>query len=231
VRNAFVDGETGRVRGVSLDSNGDVPKITEAGLGRAMDAARLPDKSLALSPQSNDRLTATLDALRRQNIVQGVKRTATAGSGSDTVPGKDGDSQALAELLVRSLKKPAADESAGPMAALATEIRDALRDLVKATGRDGAQDGAVAKALESLAQALKVQGRSGGIDAVVAAVRSLRIEAKTEPTVQAINNMPPVQVLPMPPAPDATFEVVLHPRARDGSQRMTITRSSGTNQE
>lgn len=85
VRGAFVDAETGRVRGVSLDPNGDVPKITEAGLGRAMDAARLPDKSLALSPDANARLTATMDALRRQNIVQGVKRSATAGSGSDTM--------------------------------------------------------------------------------------------------------------------------------------------------
>lgn len=85
VREAFVDPSTGRVRGVSLDPNGDVPKITEAGLGRAMDSARLADKSLALSPESSQRLGATLEALRRQNIVQGVKRSSTSGGGSDTL--------------------------------------------------------------------------------------------------------------------------------------------------
>ncbi len=85
VRNAFVDAETGRIQGVSLDPSGDVAKITEAGLGRAMNAARLPDKTLALSPQANDSMEAILGALRRQNIVQGLKRSATAGGGSDTV--------------------------------------------------------------------------------------------------------------------------------------------------
>lgn len=85
IRNAFVDPDTGRIQGVALDPGGDVAKITEAGLGRAMNAARLPDKTLALSPQANDSLEATLAALRRQNILQGVKRSATAGSGSDTV--------------------------------------------------------------------------------------------------------------------------------------------------
>lgn len=85
VRGSFVDGETGRVRGVSLDPNGDVAKVTEAGLGGAMDAARLPDKSLALSPQALNRLDATLEALRSQGMVQKLKRTSTAGGGSDTV--------------------------------------------------------------------------------------------------------------------------------------------------
>lgn len=85
VRGAFVDDATGRARGVALDPNGDVPKITQAGLSRALDAARMPDKSLALSPQALDRLEATLNVLQRQGIVQGVKRTASAGGGSDTV--------------------------------------------------------------------------------------------------------------------------------------------------
>lgn len=98
VRNAFVDAETGRVRGVGLGD--DVPKITEAGLNRALDAARLPDKSLALSAEANQQLGATLDALRRQNIVQQVKRTATAGGGSDTVP------NAMAAGLAQSAGAP-----------------------------------------------------------------------------------------------------------------------------
>jgi hypothetical protein len=86
VRGAFVDDATGRARGVALDPNGDVPKITQAGLNGALDAARMPDKSLALSSGALDRLEATLKVLQRQGIVQGVKRTATAGGGSDTIP-------------------------------------------------------------------------------------------------------------------------------------------------
>lgn len=84
VRNAFVDPTTGIVR-KSADAAGDVPKITDAGLMRAIEAARLPDKTIALSPDAAQRLEATLDAIRRQNIVQGVKRSAAAGGGSDTV--------------------------------------------------------------------------------------------------------------------------------------------------
>lgn len=86
VRGSFVDEATGRARGVTLDPSGDVPKITQAGLNGALDAARMPDKSLALSPQALNRLEATLNVLQRQGIVQGVKRTATAGGGSDTIP-------------------------------------------------------------------------------------------------------------------------------------------------
>lgn len=84
VRGAFIDRETGRTLGVAADA--DIPKITEAGLGRAMNAARMPDKTLALSGDANQRLEATLDALRRQNILQRVKKTATGGGGSDTIP-------------------------------------------------------------------------------------------------------------------------------------------------
>ncbi|NCA25103.1 MAG: hypothetical protein EBS91_11025, partial [Betaproteobacteria bacterium] len=83
VREAYYD-PTGRVRGVSADPLGDVPKITEAGLGRAMDAARGPDKATLLSDPARAQLEAILEALRAQNIVQGVKRSATAGGGSNT---------------------------------------------------------------------------------------------------------------------------------------------------
>lgn len=84
VRESFYDPNTGRVLGVSADAAGDVPKITEAGLGRAMNAARGPGKSMQLSTAANDQLEGVLDALRAQNIVQGVKRSATAGGGSNT---------------------------------------------------------------------------------------------------------------------------------------------------
>lgn len=100
VRGAFVDPQTGRVLGKSLDPTGDVPTITESGLGRAMNSARLPDQSLALSQPAHQRLDATLDALRRQAIVQGVKRSSTAGGGSDTV------SNAVASGLLQSSGTP-----------------------------------------------------------------------------------------------------------------------------
>jgi len=85
VRGAFVDRETGRILTKTRDANGEVPVITESALTRAMNSARLPDKSLALSQEANHRLEATLDAMRRQAIVQNLKRSATAGGGSDTV--------------------------------------------------------------------------------------------------------------------------------------------------
>jgi len=84
IRESFIDPATGRVRGVSADAAGDVPKITEAGLGRALDSARGPRRELVLDPTANARLEAVLAALRQQNIVQGVKRSATAGGGSNT---------------------------------------------------------------------------------------------------------------------------------------------------
>lgn len=77
-RTPFYD-ETGRVRRVSADPNGDIPKITEAALGAAMDKGKGK-----FSTTAETRLNAILEALRAQNIVQGVKRSATAGGGSDT---------------------------------------------------------------------------------------------------------------------------------------------------
>ena len=86
-RNVFHDPETGRVRGVAAgqDAMGDIPKITEAGLGKAIDLTRDPTtKATMLSDPARLKLEATLDAIRRQNIVQGVKRSATGGGGSNT---------------------------------------------------------------------------------------------------------------------------------------------------
>lgn len=84
VRGAFWDRDTGRVLGTAADAAGDVPTITEAGLGRALNAARLPDKSLALSAAAADKLDATLEAVRRQNEVRRLLRSGTAGGGSAT---------------------------------------------------------------------------------------------------------------------------------------------------
>lgn len=84
VRDTFYQADTGRVLGNSADAAGDVPKITEAALGRAMNRARGKDGASQLSSRAETRLNAVLDALRRQNITQRVARTATAGGGSNT---------------------------------------------------------------------------------------------------------------------------------------------------
>ena len=84
VRNSFVEPTTGIVRRAA-DAAGDIPRVTDAGLMRAINAARMPGtKEVALSGDAAQRLEATLDALRRQAIVQNVKRAASAGGGSDT---------------------------------------------------------------------------------------------------------------------------------------------------
>lgn len=78
-RSVFYEPDTGRVRKVSADADGDIPKITESALGSAMDKGKGQ-----FSTTAETRLNAILEALRAQNIVQGVKRSATAGGGSDT---------------------------------------------------------------------------------------------------------------------------------------------------
>jgi hypothetical protein len=83
VRDTFY-GPSDRVLGVAADAGGEVPKITEAGLGRAMNRARGKDGASQLSSRAEMRLNAVLDALRRQNITQRVAKTATAGGGSNT---------------------------------------------------------------------------------------------------------------------------------------------------
>jgi hypothetical protein len=84
VRDSVYDRNTGRVLGVSADAAGDVPKITEAGLGRAINRGADRAGNVQLSNAAQSRLRAVLEALRRQNITQRVARTATAGGGSNT---------------------------------------------------------------------------------------------------------------------------------------------------
>jgi hypothetical protein len=81
-RGSFWDAETGRVLGVEAAT--DIPKITEARLGAVLNSVRGQDKRSQLSAQALRDLEGTLGAVRAQNIVQRLKRTATAGGGSDT---------------------------------------------------------------------------------------------------------------------------------------------------
>lgn len=140
VRNSYVDPDTGRIRAKALDPSGDVPIITESGLGKAMDMARAPNKSLMLSDPANQQLEATLGALRRQAIVQGVKRSVTAGGGSDTaaniaaiathsvVPGAGGN---VAVTLADLLRRITATRTDKQIAALLSNPDELAKELPK----------------------------------------------------------------------------------------------------
>jgi len=134
VRESFTDPATGRVRGVSADTAGDVPKITEAGLGRALDTARGPRKEMVLDPTANARLEAVLGALRAQNIVQGVKRSATAGGGSNTA------SDTIAAKAASSVADAVANTAGAPGRA----SLEGLRNFANAR-----KDAALAEALQN----------------------------------------------------------------------------------
>lgn len=137
IRESFIDPATGRVRGVSADAMGDVPKITEAGLGRALDTARGPRRELVLDPTANARLESVLAALRRQNIVQGVKRSATAGGGSNTA------SDTLAGGAARDAAN-ALGNIAGPAQGVASTMTARAFDYMQ-----GLEERALAEALQN----------------------------------------------------------------------------------
>jgi len=143
VREAFVDQATGRVRGVSADAAGDVPKITEAGLGRALDTTRGPRKEAVLDPTAQARLEAILGALRQQNIVQGVKRSATAGGGSNTA--SDTIAAGVAERAAGML---------GPAQPVASTLTTRLMDYSK-----GLEEQALAQALQNPQRMLQILQR------------------------------------------------------------------------
>lgn len=128
VREAFVDTETGRIRNVAAGTAGDLPKVTEAGLGRALDVARGPRKELVLDPTANARLEAVLDALRRQNITQRVARTATAGGGSNTQSDQIAASAASAAADALSRATGPAQPVASSLMARGADYVSALRE-------------------------------------------------------------------------------------------------------
>jgi hypothetical protein len=153
VREAFYDRNTGRVLGVAADAAGDVPKITEAGLGRAINRGSDRAGNVQLSSAAQTRLNTVLDALRRQNITQRVARTATAGGGSNTA----------SDRIAAEAAGQAADAIAGaagaPGAAVARTGIDALRAFANTQ-----RDRALAEALQNpqeLRRMLEQLERSG----------------------------------------------------------------------
>lgn len=168
VRGAYYD-NTGRVRGVSADPDGTVPKITEAGLNRALDSARQGNASL-LSDPARQELEAILAALRRQGIVQGVKRSATAGGGSNTA------SDLMAAGAARAAGDMALNAVGGPVATAGRAAGGALMNTLNAR-----KDRALAEALQDeqrFADLLQRQLRSDGTtmdrSEVIRLLRALR---------------------------------------------------------
>lgn len=136
VRDAFWD-STGQVRNRAADVAGDVPIITEAGLRRAINSTAGSQKNLLLSNEANSRLNTIVDALRAQGIVQGVKRSASAGGGSDTAP-----NQFAAQAAGRAAQALGASGSTTAMGANA--MLNKLSELATAN-----KDKALAEALQN----------------------------------------------------------------------------------
>jgi len=145
VRETYYDRNTGRVLGVSADAAGDVPKITEAGLGRAIGRGSDRAGNTQLSTAAQNRLDTVLDALRRQNITQRVAKTATSGGGSNTA----------SDTIAAAAAGQAADVIGGvagaPGAVVARGGLDALRAFANTR-----RDQALAEALQNPQELLRV---------------------------------------------------------------------------
>lgn len=137
VREAFWD-STGSVKKKSADAAGDVPIITEYGLRSAINSTAGPQKNILLSAEANNRLNAVVDALRAQGIVQGVKRSATAGGGSNTA------SDSIAARAASAAADVMVPGSGGVATTTANATLSALRGM--ATAR---KDRALAEALQN----------------------------------------------------------------------------------
>jgi hypothetical protein len=137
----------GRVQGTAADL--DVPAITEHSLGSALNAARNPNGSSMLSDPARQQLEATLEALRRQNIVQRVAKSATGGGGSNTA------SDIVAARAAGAAGDIAADVVGGPAANVAGGILRGIRE-----NTIGRSDRLLADALQNPEQMLQLLERA-----------------------------------------------------------------------
>lgn len=144
VREAFWD-STGNIKKKAADAAGDVPVITEFGLRQAINSTNGPQKNILLSSEANNRLNAIVDALRAQGIVQGVKKSATAGGGSNTA----------SDLMASKAAGAAADAiipgSGGVTGTVANKTIEALRGFANAR-----KDKALAEALQNPQQMISL---------------------------------------------------------------------------
>lgn len=85
VRDVFYDPASGLSRKTAQTAAGDVPMITEAALQRARDAGfDKVRRTSQFSPETTAGLDELSNAVRAQNIIQRLQRSATAGGGSGT---------------------------------------------------------------------------------------------------------------------------------------------------
>jgi hypothetical protein len=137
----------GRVQGTAADL--DVPAITEFNLGSALNRARNPNGSTMLAPQAQQNLEAVLDALRRQNIVQRVAKSATGGGGSNTA------SDIIAARAAGAAGDIASNVVGGPAVNVASGILRGIRE-----NTVGRSDRLLAEALQNPEQMLQLLERA-----------------------------------------------------------------------
>lgn len=161
-RDVFFDPVTGAARNTAMDAAGTIPNITETGLQKALsqgwDKSRRAD---LFSPQTRQGLQETLDAVRAQGIIQRLKKTASAGGGSDTA----GNFTALAQEEARQglLQGLGNVTGVGPLLRVGAETIGAVRN--------ARTDQALAEALQNpqamqqlLSQVEKAQGPQARIN-------------------------------------------------------------------
>jgi hypothetical protein len=125
-----------------------VPIITETSIGRAMNVARGPRGELVLDPAAAARLGNVLGALRQQGIVQSVKRSATAGGGSNTA------SDLMAARTAGQVGDVVAGMAGGPAGSGVKMVIDRALDFANTY-----RDRALAEALQDPQQLLRVLER------------------------------------------------------------------------
>lgn len=251
VRSSFVDEATGRIRGTTVDPAGDIPRVTEAGLGRAMDAARMPDKTLALSDAANQRLGATVDALRAQNVVQQLKRSATAGGGSDTVPNavaagmQAAGAPSLVTQLIGAVRRMGLAKTDNEMAALLAnpdDLAKAVDDWLRlGRGAPPAISGPGAAAARALpvigAGALAAPVGAEGLDAEgldqvqqqpgAAVMPAAEVEPAMEPDAAVEPGAGAMEPSPMEVPPEPITAAPAAPQAPQMLQRITALKEAG----
>ena len=162
VRDMFYDPVSGLARKTSRTAGGDIPEITEKGitdaLGQGWDKARRAD---LFSAETRQGLQEVQDAVRRQNIIQRLKKSGSAGGGSDTA----GNFTALAQEEARQgiLNSLGNVTGVGPMLRVGAETLGAVRN--------ARTDAALANALQNpqamqqlLAQVERMQGPQAAVN-------------------------------------------------------------------
>lgn len=139
---------SGAIKGKTADALGDVPIITTTGLQRALNKATGPNKQTTLSPESYNQLQNIIGALRQQDIVQGVKRSATAGGGSNTA------SDTIAARAAGDAADVLLGSTTGAAAPIARGVIQSLRNA--ATSQ---KDRALAEALQNPQQMISLLER------------------------------------------------------------------------